>query len=44
MLRYWHEFLFQKIDVRQYALLRIGLGSLIVLYLINLMPLFPSQF
>jgi hypothetical protein len=44
MLRHWHEFLFQNIDVRQYALLRIGLGSLIVLYLINLMPLFASQF
>lgn len=38
------RFLFQSIDVRQYALLRIGLGILIDLYLIEILPLFADHF
>ncbi|MGR9106148.1 MAG: HTTM domain-containing protein [Gammaproteobacteria bacterium] len=37
-------FLFRRIDVRQLALLRIGLGTLIVIYLVELIPLFADQF
>ena len=38
------RFFFRSIDVRQLALLRIGIGSLIVVYLIQLMPLFRVHF
>lgn len=44
IVRYWTHFLFQPIDVSQYALLRIGVGSLITLYLISFIPLFSDQF
>lgn len=42
--RCWTHFLFQPTDVRQYALLRIALGSLITLYLLGFIPLFTDQF
>ena len=39
-----HRFLFQKIDPRQYAALRIGLGISITVYWLNLLPLYPLHF
>lgn len=44
LIRYWNRFLFQTIDVLQYALLRVGLGGLIFLYLIGFLPIFVDHF
>ncbi len=43
-VRIWHDFFFRSIDVRQFALIRIGLGSLIVSYLIGFIPDFRDHF
>ena len=40
----WNDFWFQRIDVRLYALLRIGLGFLILLYLADYLRDFQDQF
>ncbi|MCI0655211.1 MAG: HTTM domain-containing protein [Methylococcaceae bacterium] len=44
LAHFWNELLFRSIDVRQYALLRIGLSSLITFYLIGFIPLFANHF
>ncbi|MCI0655000.1 MAG: HTTM domain-containing protein [Methylococcaceae bacterium] len=44
LFRFWNRFLFRSIDVRQYAFLRIGLGFLISLYMIGMLPLFADHF
>ncbi len=41
---HWCQFFFKPIDALQYAVLRIGLGALITIYFIQLLPFFPVQF
>ncbi|MGH8553181.1 MAG: hypothetical protein ACRERS_07785, partial [Methylococcales bacterium] len=43
-IRLWNELFFRSIDVRQIALLRIGLGSSITFYVIGFIPLFADHF
>ncbi len=40
----WDRFLFVRIDIKQYAFLRIGIGFLITLYLINLLPYYSVHY
>ena len=40
----WNQFLFRPIDVAQYSALRIGLGTLVTIYFIQLLPFYPVQF
>lgn len=40
----WDRFLFQHIDIKQYAVLRIALGILITLYLLELLPFHSLHF
>ncbi len=40
----WNEYLFEPIDAIQYSVLRIGLGALITIYFIQLLPFYPLQF
>ncbi len=44
LLNHYNRFLFEKIDPRQYAALRIGLGLCISGYWLNLLPLYPLHF
>lgn len=43
-VRLWNQLFFQSVDVRQYAILRIGLGSMISFYLIGFIALFADHF
>ena len=40
----WNQFLFRPIDVAQYSALRIGLGTLVTIYFIQLLPFYQIQF
>lgn len=44
LMKAWEGFFFSQVDVRQYAALRMSLGSLTVIYLAELLPLSPLHF